>query len=183
MDSLEPARRRVYARGYEVRTASRLRKNSMIASCVAFCTLAVRRQNSPQDVQTGRPARPQRTKRRIILVPYGEPLRFTSRGITRGTFVNAAEPVRWPCLARTLLAGVFHILLAVDEEAALVLQIGSPIEPFGPRPGFGGRHGGIVISSFEVQKRADTRISAKPEPSADRILIGSAFFDEEPPSA
>ncbi len=53
---------------------SRLRKNSTIASYVAFRTRAVSRQNRPQDAQKGRPARPQRTKRRIVLVPYGEPL-------------------------------------------------------------------------------------------------------------
>ncbi len=46
----------------------------MIASYVAFRTGAVSRQNRPQDAQKGRPARPQRTKRRIVLVPYGEPL-------------------------------------------------------------------------------------------------------------
>jgi hypothetical protein len=46
----------------------------MIASYVAFRTRAVSRQNRPQDAQKGRPARPQRTKRRIVLVPYGEPL-------------------------------------------------------------------------------------------------------------
>jgi hypothetical protein len=31
-------------------------------------------QNSAQDAQKGRPARPQREKRRIVLLPYGEPL-------------------------------------------------------------------------------------------------------------
>src|SRR5690606_8427643 len=36
------------------------------------------------------------SQRRIVLAPYGEPLRFTSRGITRDTFMNAAEPVRRP---------------------------------------------------------------------------------------
>ena len=41
----------------------------------------------------------------------GKPLRFTTRGITRVTFVNAAEPVRRPCLARTPLADFFRILL------------------------------------------------------------------------
>ena len=46
----------------------------MIASYVAFRTRAVSPQNSPQDAQEGRSARPQRTKRRIVLVPYGEPL-------------------------------------------------------------------------------------------------------------
>jgi len=48
---------------------------------------------------------------RIVLLWYGEPLRFTPRGITRGTFVNAAEPVRRPCTARTPLAGFFRSLL------------------------------------------------------------------------
>lgn len=42
---------------------------------------------------------------------YVEPLRFTTRGLTRVTFVNAAEPVRRPCLARTPLANFFNILL------------------------------------------------------------------------
>jgi hypothetical protein len=42
---------------------------------------------------------------------YVEPLRFTTRGITRVTFVNAAEPVRRQCLARTPLADFFNILL------------------------------------------------------------------------
>ena len=46
-----------------------------------------------------------------MLVPYGEPLRFTTRGITRVTFVNAAEPVRRQCPARTTLADFFRILL------------------------------------------------------------------------
>ncbi len=45
---------------------------------------------------------------------YGEPLRFTTRGVTRVTRVNAAEPVRRPCLARTPLADVFRILLEED---------------------------------------------------------------------
>ena len=82
-----------------------------------------------QDAQKGRPARPQQAKRRIVhsypptpslprqaLVPwpYGEPLRFTTRGITRVTFVNAAETVRRPCLARTPLADFFRILLEND---------------------------------------------------------------------
>ncbi len=31
-------------------------------------------QNRPQDAQKGRPARPQRAKWRIVLLPYGEPL-------------------------------------------------------------------------------------------------------------
>ena len=49
---------------------------------------------------------------RQALVPwlYGELLRFTTRGITRVTFVNAAEPVRRQCLARTQQADFFHIL-------------------------------------------------------------------------
>ena len=46
----------------------------MIASCVGVHTRAASRQDSPQDAQTGCPGRPQRTKRRIVLVPYGEPL-------------------------------------------------------------------------------------------------------------
>jgi len=45
---------------------------------------------SSQDAQKGRPARPQRAKKRIVLVPYGELLRD----------------------ARTPLAGFFRILLA-----------------------------------------------------------------------
>ncbi len=61
----------------------------------------------------GRPARPQQAKGGIVLLRYGESLRFTPRGITCGTLVNAAEPVRRPCLARTPLAGFFRIL--VDE--------------------------------------------------------------------
>ncbi len=88
----------------------------MIASYVASRARAVSRQNRPQDAQTGRSARPQRTKRRIVLVPYGEPLRFTTRGITRVTFVNAAEPVRRPCLARTPLAHCFRILLGAGQH-------------------------------------------------------------------
>ena len=32
-----------------------------------------RYQNNPQDAQKGRPARPQRAKRRIVLGQYGEP--------------------------------------------------------------------------------------------------------------
>ncbi len=49
---------------------------------------------------------------RQALVPwlYGELLRFTTCGITRVTFVNAAEPVRRQCLARTQQADFFHIL-------------------------------------------------------------------------
>ena len=43
---------------------------------------------------------------------YVEPLRFTTRGITRVTFVNAAEPVRRQCLARTPLAAFLNSLLA-----------------------------------------------------------------------
>ncbi|HRC43242.1 MAG TPA: hypothetical protein PLT27_04255 [Nitrospira sp.] len=31
-------------------------------------------QNRPQDAHKGRPARPQRAKWRIVLLPYGEPL-------------------------------------------------------------------------------------------------------------
>ena len=46
----------------------------MIASYVVFRTGAVSRQNRPQDAKNGCPARPQRTKRRIVLAPYGEPL-------------------------------------------------------------------------------------------------------------
>ena len=45
-------------------------------------------------------------------MPYGEPLRFTTRGVTRVTFVNAAEPVRRQCLARTPLAAFVNSLLA-----------------------------------------------------------------------
>jgi len=97
--------------------------------------------NSPQDAQNGRPARPQRAKRRIIPSypptlslpgqalfpwPYGELLRFTTRGITRVTLVNAAEPVRRLCLARTPLADFFRILLEdVEHELymhSLILQ-------------------------------------------------------------
>mgnify|MGYP007037352674 CR=1 FL=1 len=52
---------------------------------------------------------------RIVLLRCGEPLRFTPRGITRGTLVNAAEPVRRPCLARTPLADFFRILYVVCE--------------------------------------------------------------------
>ena len=69
--------------------------------------------NRPQDAHKGRPARPQRAKWRIVLVRYGEPLRFTTRGITRVTFVNAAETVRRQCLARTPLADFFRILLVI----------------------------------------------------------------------
>ena len=36
--------------------------------------MACRYQNRPQDAQKGRPARPQRAKWRIVLLPYGEPL-------------------------------------------------------------------------------------------------------------
>ena len=83
---------------------------------------------SLQAVEKACPARPQRVKRRIVhsypptpslprqaLVPwpYGEPLRFTTRGITRVTFVNAAETVRRQCLARTPLADFFRILLLI----------------------------------------------------------------------
>jgi len=62
----------------------------------------------------GRPARPQQARRRILLALYGELLRFTTRGITRVTFVNAAEVVRRQCLARTPLADFFRILLGCE---------------------------------------------------------------------
>jgi len=41
--------------------------------------------------------------------PYVEPLRFTTRGIPRVTFVNAAESVRQLSLARTTPADIFSI--------------------------------------------------------------------------
>ncbi len=44
-------------------------------------------------------------------MPYGEPLRFTTRWIKRVTLVNPAEKVRRKCLARTPLTDVFRILL------------------------------------------------------------------------
>ena len=55
-------------------------------------------------------------------MPYGEPLRFTTRGITRVTFVNAAETVRRQCLARTPLADFFRILL--DSPDGSVSKVG-----------------------------------------------------------
>ena len=66
-------------------------------------------------------------------MPYGEPLRFTTRGITRVTFVNAAEPVRRQCLARTplaafvssLLAGVTHITDIGEGQIRLSPLIGA----------------------------------------------------------
>jgi hypothetical protein len=42
---------------------------------------------------------------------YVEGLRFTPRWIKRGTFVNAAEMVRRPCLLRTKLADIFSVPL------------------------------------------------------------------------
>jgi len=81
--------------------SSRLRNNSIIASCVAFRTGAVSRQNNPQDAQKGCPARPQRTKRRIVLVPYGEPLSD----------------------ARTPLADVFRILLGALHNVVIIDRV------------------------------------------------------------
>ncbi len=56
---------------------------------------------------------PGRSKRggEAYIGPYVEPLRFTSRRIRRGTFVNAAEMVRRQYLARTPLADFFNSLL------------------------------------------------------------------------
>ena len=62
-----------------------------------------------------------------MLVPYGEPLRFTTRGITRVTFVNAAEPVRRQCLARTPLADFIDSLLAVRPSAEFEHQVGREV--------------------------------------------------------
>ncbi len=47
---------------------TRLLRNTL-QSTQALC----RYQHHPQDVQKGRPARPQQAKRRIVLAPYGEP--------------------------------------------------------------------------------------------------------------
>ena len=94
-----------------LKRASRLRKNSIVAQYATIHSCTVWVCSHPQAAQKGRPARPQQAKRRIVLAPYGEPLRFTTRGITRGTFVNAAEPVRRPCLARMPLADFWRILL------------------------------------------------------------------------
>ena len=77
----------------------------------------------------------------------GKPLRFTTRGITRVTFVNAAEPVRRQCLARTplaafvnsLLAGVTHITDIGEGQIRLsplmgALETPRLIELDGPEP-------------------------------------------------
>jgi len=63
---------------------------------------------------------------RIVLLRYGEPLRFTPRGITRGTLVNAAEPVRRPCLARTPLADFFRIRIDLPPAACSGCRNASP---------------------------------------------------------
>ncbi len=60
-------------------------------------------QNSAQDAQKGRPARPQRAKRRIVLLPYGESLND----------------------ARTPLADFFRILLDVAPLRSSELTIRS----------------------------------------------------------
>ncbi len=76
----------------------------------------------------------------------------------------------------------FTILLSVDEEAARVFNKRFPIKPFGTRP-FGGRgNGGIIVSSLQVEKCAEAVLSPLPEPPAHRILIRTAFFNEQPPS-
>jgi len=59
-------------------------------------------QNRPQDAQKGRPARPQRAKWRIVLLPYGEPLSD----------------------ARTPLADFFRILLEEEDTRKERYQIG-----------------------------------------------------------
>jgi hypothetical protein len=55
------------------------------------------------------------SERRIVLLPYGEPLKFTTRRIRSVTCVNADELVRRQCLARTPLADFFRILM--DERS------------------------------------------------------------------
>ena len=62
--------------------------------------VACRYQNRPQDEQKGRPARPQRAKWRIVLVPYGEPLSD----------------------ARTPLADFFRILLGLSHGSSRLLS-------------------------------------------------------------
>jgi hypothetical protein len=59
-------------------------------------------QNSAQDAQKGRPERPQRAKRRIVLLPYGEVLND----------------------ARTPLADFFRILLSDGSDIQGLLGIG-----------------------------------------------------------
>ena len=54
----------------------------------------------------------------------GELLRFTTREITRVTFVNAAEPVSRPCLARTPLADFFRILLGLQRRQHFIDMAG-----------------------------------------------------------
>ena len=66
-------------------------------------------QSRLRDVQKGRLARPQRTRRRSVLVPYVELLKFTTPRIRSVTLVNAAEMVRRQCLAGTELASFFSI--------------------------------------------------------------------------
>ena len=58
-------------------------------------------------VQQGR----SNAKRRGVPMGYVERLRFATRRIRSVTFANAAELVRRQCLARTMLADFFSILL------------------------------------------------------------------------
>ena len=75
---------------------------------MSLCTATI--QHNPQDVQNGRPARPQRAQKRIVPLRYVEPL----------------------CDARTKLAAFFNILLEFilypAERADPQPRVGIPIE-------------------------------------------------------
>ncbi len=79
------------------------------------------RQNRQQDAQKVRPAKPSERRGESYSAPYGDPLRFTTHGITRVTFVNAAETVRRQCLARIPLADFLRIPLGSHKGIGLSL--------------------------------------------------------------
>ena len=72
-------------------------------------------------------------------------------------------------------------VLAVDEEAAGILDIDFSIEALRRCAGRGGADRCIVVSSFKIEKGADAGIRGMSQPPADCILNGTAFFNEQPP--
>ena len=60
--------------------------------------------------------------------------------------------------ARATPAVVFTILLSIDEEAALIFDIGFAIQPFRSRLSVSKWNGRIVVSALQVEKCADARI-------------------------
>src|SRR5574340_96644 len=72
--------------------------------------------------------------------------------------------------------------LPVDEEAAGVFQVCLAIESFRARAWSRRWNGGVVVPALQVEKCTDAGVRAESQPTADSILIGASFFNEEPPA-